>query len=62
MPRYGLGLLYVALTLFVVSVYGSAWGHGVVGQRFFPESLSVEDPFPSDEADFPAVSFIKGPE
>lgn len=62
MPRCGLGLLYVALTLFVVSVHGLAWGHGVVGQRFFPESLSVEDPFPSDEADFPAISFIKGPE
>jgi len=39
-----------------------SWGHGVVGQRFFPESLSVEDPFPSDEADFPAVSYIKGPD
>jgi len=28
-----------------------SWGHGVVGQRFFIESESVDDPFASDEMD-----------
>jgi len=29
----------------------TVWAHGVVGQRFFVESVSVDDPFPSDEMD-----------
>jgi hypothetical protein len=29
----------------------SSWGHGVEGQRFFVESVSVDDPFASDEMD-----------
>ncbi len=62
MSRYSVRILLVAVMVAIVSFHGLAWAHGVVGQRFFPESLSVEDPFPSDEADFPAVSFLKGPE
>ncbi len=27
----------------------AAWAHGVLGQRLFPASLTVEDPFPADE-------------
>jgi len=53
---------YAATFAVVVGVAPApSWAHGVIGQRFFPESLTIEDPFPSDEADFPAVSFIKGP-
>jgi hypothetical protein len=32
-------------------VPSASWGHGVVGQRFFIESESVDDPFASDEMD-----------
>jgi len=53
---------FIALVCAVGFYPALSWGHGFVGQRFFPESLSVEDPFPSDEADFPSVSYIKSPE
>ena len=36
--------------------------HGVVGKRFFPASVVVEDPFPADEMTLVAPSYIKGPE
>ena len=38
-----------------------SWAHGVIGPRFFPESITVEDPFPADEADLLVPSFIKTP-
>lgn len=37
----------------------SSWAHGVIGQRFFVESVSVNDPFPSDEMDLLAFSHQK---
>lgn len=40
----------------------TSWAHGVVGQRFFPESITVEDPFPADEMDLLAPAYIKSPE
>ena len=39
----------------------AGWGHGVVGRRFFPTTLAIEDPFVSDELSF-VVEHIKGPE
>ena len=29
----------------------AAHGHGVIGKRFIPSTLTIEDPFPSDEMD-----------
>lgn len=31
-----------------------ARAHGVIGKRFIPSTITLEDPFPSDEADLPA--------
>jgi len=45
----------------VIVVPAAGWAHGVVGKRFFPATVKVEDPFVSDEASF-VVSHIKGPE
>lgn len=44
-----------------VSIWQAApvWAHGVVGKRFFVESVSVEDPFPSDEMDLLGYSLQK---
>jgi hypothetical protein len=39
----------------------AGWGHGVVGKRWFPSTVVVEDPFVSDEASF-VVGHIKGPD
>jgi hypothetical protein len=36
-----------------------SFAHGVIGKRFVPESLTVTDPFPSDEADLLAFSHQK---
>jgi len=34
-----------------------AWAHGVIGQRFFPATLAIDDPFVADELSLPTVSF-----
>ena len=45
----------------VVAVPVTGWAHGVVGKRWFPSTVVVEDPFVSDEASF-VVGHIKGPD
>jgi hypothetical protein len=37
-------------------------GHGFAGARFFPATLSTDDPFVSDELSLPTVSTIRTPE
>ncbi len=39
-----------------------AGGHGFAGARFFPATLSTDDPFVNDELSLPTVSTIKTPE
>jgi len=41
---------------------GRAFGHGFAGARFFPATLSTDDPFVSDELSLPTVSTIRTPE
>jgi hypothetical protein len=41
---------------------GRAYGHGFAGARFFPATLSTDDPFVSDELSLPTVSTIKTPD
>ena len=36
-----------------------AWGHGLIGQRFFPATLAIDDPFVADELSLPTVSFMR---
>jgi hypothetical protein len=36
-----------------------ASAHGILGNRFFPPTLSTDDPFAVDELDLPAFSYIK---
>src|SRR5437773_9737447 len=44
------------------SATGRAYGHGFAGARFFPATLSTDDPFVSDELSLPTVSTIKTPD
>jgi hypothetical protein len=37
------------MLLFILSVPASSWAHGFAGQRFFPTTFQVDDPFISDE-------------
>ena len=39
-----------------------AYAHGFAGARFFPATLSTEDPFVSDELSLPTVSTIRTPD
>jgi len=40
---------------------GSVSAHGVVGKRFFPATLSIDDPFVADELSLPTYSYQKSP-
>src|SRR5512132_1149807 len=39
-----------------------AAGHGFAGARFFPATLSTDDPFVNDELSLPTISTIETPE
>ena len=39
------------LLLGAIFLTTTAHGHGVIGKRFIPSTLTIEDPFPSDEMD-----------
>jgi hypothetical protein len=40
---------------------GHASAHGLIGQRFFPATLAIDDPFVADELSLPTVLHIKDP-
>src|SRR6266446_3419252 len=44
------------------SATGQAYGHGFAGARFFPATLSTDDPFVSDELSLPTVSTMRMPD
>src|SRR5947209_2960273 len=37
----------------------AAFGHGYAGERFFPPTITTDDPFAADELALPTISFIK---
>jgi hypothetical protein len=39
----------------------AAMAHGFAGKRFFPATLTVDDPFVADELSLPTVSYLKSP-
>jgi hypothetical protein len=43
----------------LVSLPAAVLAHGVVGERFFPATLAIDDPFVADELSFPTVSITK---
>jgi hypothetical protein len=44
------------------SATARVYGHGFAGARFFPATLSTDDPFVSDELSLPTVSTIRTPD
>jgi hypothetical protein len=64
----GIFIKYLTLLFWLVCVvceFGAtsyALGHGFAGARFFPATLSTDDPFVSDELSLPTVSTIRTPE
>jgi len=55
--------VYSLLTVVVVLVQPlqPSYAHGFAGKRFFPATLSIDDPYVADEGDF-MVDHIKGPD
>src|SRR5580692_10561230 len=39
----------------------AAFGHGFVGDRFFPPTLATDDPFAVDELSLPTMTFFTDP-
>jgi len=56
----GLRLLVLCLAVLASPVLSAA--HGLAGKRFFPATLTIEDPFVADELSLPSVSHIKSPD
>jgi hypothetical protein len=55
-------LAVAAATLFTLgSVPALAAAHGMAGQRFFPSTLTIDDPFVADELSLPTFLHIKQP-
>jgi hypothetical protein len=55
-------LFLLTWTVCEFGAMGRAFGHGFAGARFFPATLSTDDPFVSDELSLPTVSTIRTPE
>ena len=45
-----------ALAALVVVLPGPATGHGIVGPRFFPATITTDDPFAADELALPTIT------
>jgi len=56
--RFGMALAVAVATLAAAL---PAWAHGLVGERFFPATLTIDDPFVADELSLPTVSFMRFP-
>jgi len=55
-------VFWLACAVCEFSGTGRAYGHGFAGARFFPATLSTDDPFVSDELSLPTVSTIRTPD
>jgi len=54
-----LSTLGILAILGVLGFASSASAHGVVGQRFFPATLTIDDPFVADELSLPTVQVVR---
>ncbi len=61
MRKGNLSLLTVTVALASVAAADAAFAHGFAGKRFFPATLTTDDPFVADELSLPTISTIKTP-
>jgi hypothetical protein len=61
MRSRNLSLSVVTAALACVATADAAFAHGTAGKRFFPATLTTEDPFVADELSLPTISTIKTP-
>ena len=55
-------LFWLACAAIQLGAASRADGHGFAGPRFFPATLTTEDPFVADELSLPTISTIRTPE
>jgi hypothetical protein len=61
MSREKIFALTAAFALASTAVADAASAHGFAGKRFFPATLTTDDPFVADELSLPTISSIKAP-
>ena len=57
--RVTIAELLWAISVLMAGAAGPARAHGVVGQRFFPATLAIDDPFVADELSLPTASVAR---
>src|SRR6267378_4550744 len=55
-PTCGNRVRLAVVSLLTISQAGSALAHGFAGSRFFPATITIDDPFVADELSLPTVS------
>jgi hypothetical protein len=55
-------LFWLVCAVCELSATSRTYGHGFAGARFFPATLSTDDPFVADELSLPTVSTIRTPD
>jgi hypothetical protein len=50
-----------ALSAFTLALPHVLFAHGFAGDRFFPPTLTTDDPFATDELAFPTISTVRNP-
>src|SRR5262245_59785636 len=53
------GIVSLGIAVTILAAGDSSWAHGMIGQRFFPATLAIDDPFVADELSLPTVSFMQ---
>src|ERR1022692_1224021 len=61
MRKEHLSVLTVAVAVASTAVTDTAYAHGFAGKRFFPATLTTDDPFVAYELSLPTISSIKTP-
>src|ERR1022692_5015233 len=61
MRKEHISMLTVAVALASAAVTDTAYAHGFRSKRFFPATLTTDDPFVADELSLPTISSIKTP-
>lgn len=53
---------HATFVLIMLAAATNLWAHGFAGSRFFPATLSTDDPFVNDELSLPTISSIVTPD
>jgi hypothetical protein len=56
MNRFKRAALCIVTSSCIIGIVSPAFAHGVVGQRFFPATITTDDPFAADELALPTIT------